>query len=141
MPSKNKVADEKTLALKAPILKKDFNLGASQQTLGPACFALEPIHHMKLLSPNSCSVSMECIISLLIYIWISKILVWKIKFDKQFVAYFKLDFYCLCRLQKSILKSSSINLIFQTRNFKIQAQINRENASQMKENFGDGCLM
>ena len=47
---------------------------------------------------------------------------WKIKLEKswrtEFLVYFELDFYCLCSLQKSILKlilkSSSSNLIFQT---------------------------
>ena len=39
-----------------------------------------------------------------------------------FFVYFKLDFYCLCSLQKSI----SSNLIFPTWIFKIQVQINRE---------------
>ena len=51
---------------------------------------------------------------LLICTSIWKFPVLKIKFNE-------LDFYCLCRPHKS----SSSNLIFQTRNFKIQVQINR----------------
>ena len=40
-------------------------------------------------------------------------------------VYFKLDFYCLCRLKKLSLKSSSCTLIFHTWFFKNQVQINR----------------
>ena len=49
-------------------------------------------------------------------------------------VYFKLDFFCLCSLQTSILKlifagqkSSSSNLIFPTCLFKIEVQRNRGN--------------
>ena len=87
--------------------------------------------HLKFMPcPSTCPKLLSIVSTnpLLICTWILKFLVWKIKFFELYFSLFWIGFLQATQAVKINFKldkkSSSSNLLFQTRNFKIQVQIN-----------------